>query len=105
MARMPDTISVRLDVSDMTDVLGTLSQAFQDCADALLMARDKLDEAHTRTEQEDVPDEATAVELERLQILKQALGADVMRRSCTCGNSLSPDRGHHPACALSGRSD
>lgn len=50
MATMPDTVTVRLDVSDITDVLGTLSQAFQDCADALLMARDKLDEAHARTE-------------------------------------------------------
>ena len=60
MATLPDTIAVtvQLDVQGIKDTLGALSQAFQDCADALYMARDHLDNALAAAEQETAEDVA-----------------------------------------------
>lgn len=84
MATLPSgvTIDLRFDSAQVADTLGVLSQAFQDCADALLMARDRLEEAWALAERE-AKDEA-AEPIHEIHIFP---AGEIGRRmwNCKCG--------------------
>lgn len=79
MATANSTITVRIDTADLTDTLGVLSQAFQDCADALLAARDKLDEATATAEREAGEEPDHVITIRDVGEIGQATWR------CTCG--------------------